>query len=133
MKKSAGILLFDKEKRFLLQQRTDDAPTYPGEFSFFGGKIEEGETPEAAIRRECIEELGYELTEPTLVFDAIVNSRYGKRHGYLFLEQYDPNKKLTLNEGKAMRWVKSEELNTLQINKIAADVLKKMYKKIKEK
>ena len=30
---------------------------------FVGGKIEDGETPEQAIRRECLEEIGYALKD----------------------------------------------------------------------
>ena len=46
-----------------LQQRDANAPTFPRYIGFFGGGIEEGETPEAAMRRETREELCIELGE----------------------------------------------------------------------
>jgi len=42
-----------------LQKRTADAPSFPGDFLPFGGEIEAGEDPPAALMRELKEELGY--------------------------------------------------------------------------
>jgi 8-oxo-dGTP pyrophosphatase MutT (NUDIX family) len=46
--------------RFLMQLR-DNIPgiLYPGCWGFFGGHLEPGETPEAAMQRELIEEISY--------------------------------------------------------------------------
>lgn len=46
--------------RFLMQLR-DNIPgiLYPGCWGFFGGHLEPGETPEVAMQRELIEEIGY--------------------------------------------------------------------------
>jgi 8-oxo-dGTP diphosphatase len=53
--------------RFLWQLR-DDVPGiyYPGHWAFFGGHIDPGETPEAAMRRELIEEINYAPPSLTL-------------------------------------------------------------------
>lgn len=42
-----------------LQKRADDAKILPGYFAFFGGKIEVGESPDQALKREIQEELGF--------------------------------------------------------------------------
>lgn len=49
------------ELQFLMQLR-DDIPgiVYPGHWGFFGGHLEAGESPEVAMRRELLEEIGYE-------------------------------------------------------------------------
>ena len=51
------FVLRDNEGRILLQKRDNRAPKYPGMWGFFGGSIEEGESPEQALRREALEEL----------------------------------------------------------------------------
>lgn len=53
----AAILMHNG--KFLLQHR-DNKPeiTNPDKWGFVGGGIDEGETPEEAVRRECMEEVG---------------------------------------------------------------------------
>jgi 8-oxo-dGTP diphosphatase len=56
---AAGILR-DAHGRLLLAERLNDHP-FAGLWEFPGGKIDGGEAPEAALRRELREELGIEL------------------------------------------------------------------------
>ncbi len=130
MKRYVGILLYDEEKRFLLQQRTADAPKHPGKFGTFGGKAEKGETPEMAVRRECMEELDYELENPKLAFQTTLDTKYGKIAGFIFLEKYNPNKKLVLHEGENMRWVSSKEFEDLDFIDSLKDIVSQMYNEI---
>lgn len=130
MNKFAGIFLYDEKKRFLLQHRTDDAPTYPGEFGIFGGEIEEGESPEIAVKRECMEELEYELRNPKLILKTVLDTKYGQRAVYLFLEKYDTDKKLVLREGQNMKWVELKKVYNLKIVADVYDILVDMYNKI---
>lgn len=55
-----AIAILYQDGKFLLQLR-DDIPgiPYPGQWAFFGGHIEPGETPEVAIKRELQEEISY--------------------------------------------------------------------------
>tara|TARA_Y100000310_G_C20165400_1_gene571120 strand:+ start:81 stop:470 length:390 start_codon:yes stop_codon:yes gene_type:complete len=98
----AVILLYDKGK-ILLQHRADDVKRFPGKWGFFGGGIEEGETPEEAVKRETKEELEYVLRNPkhfmTQQFETEEN--FGEKH--VFLEKYDGSP-LTLLEGKDKGW-----------------------------
>ena len=55
-----------------LQKRTADAPQFPNFFGLWGGRIEEGETPEQALTREVKEELGIEIT----IEDVCLLNRY---------------------------------------------------------
>jgi 8-oxo-dGTP diphosphatase len=52
---TAAVIL-KKDDKILLLQRGETAPWMPGLWNLPGGGIEEGETPEAAARRECWEE-----------------------------------------------------------------------------
>ncbi|WP_413164014.1 NUDIX hydrolase [Capilliphycus salinus ALCB114379] len=59
-----SLAILYSEGRFLMQLR-DDIPgiVYPGVWGLFGGHIEPEETPEIAVKREIIEEIGYEISE----------------------------------------------------------------------
>lgn len=57
----ATILLFDQAGRLLIYLRDDKAGIpFPNHWDLFGGYIEEGESPEQALRRELMEEIGIE-------------------------------------------------------------------------
>lgn len=53
----AGIL--ERDGKILICQRREDQP-HPLKWEFPGGKVEAGESPEAALTRELREELGIE-------------------------------------------------------------------------
>src|SRR4051812_46325869 len=61
------LILYDLTGRILLQHRTADAPTFPNHWAFFGGGLEQAESPEQAVRRECLEELEYAMDAPRLL------------------------------------------------------------------
>ena len=60
-----AIAILYQDNHFLMQLR-DDFPdiAYPGCWGFFGGHLELDEAPEAGIKRELLEEIGY--APPTL-------------------------------------------------------------------
>lgn len=53
------VLFYDPDGNILLQDRRERSK-WGEEYGFFGGRIEEGETPEDAIKRELREELELE-------------------------------------------------------------------------
>jgi 8-oxo-dGTP diphosphatase len=65
----------------------------------FGGGIEEGETPEQAVRREILEELDYRVASPRL----FTVQQIAGDEVYVFVERYD-GRPLILGEGQAMDW-----------------------------
>ncbi len=61
----AAACLMDAEGRILLAQRPEGKPM-AGLWEFPGGKLEPGESPEAALVRELSEELGITVSESDL-------------------------------------------------------------------
>ena len=53
-----AIGLLVRAERALLAHRHPDRRWYPDCWDLVGGHIEAGETPEQALRRECLEEIG---------------------------------------------------------------------------
>ena len=69
MTEVVAALIWD-EDRFLICQR----PAHKARgllWEFVGGKVEPGETPEEALRRECREELDIELTVRDVFMDVV--------------------------------------------------------------
>ena len=60
-----AIAILYQQGHFLLQLR-DDFPhiIYPGCWGLFGGHLEPGETPEEGLKRELLEEIDYDISEP---------------------------------------------------------------------
>ncbi|HHB83345.1 MAG TPA: 8-oxo-dGTP diphosphatase MutT [Devosia sp.] len=71
--------LIDVDNRVLIAQRPADKEM-GGLWEFPGGKIEPGETPDAAIIREMGEELGIEIKQPCLAPLTFASHSYEKFH-----------------------------------------------------
>ena len=76
--------LITEPGRILLQQRAPDR-WMAGLWEFPGGKVEEGETPEAALARELEEELGIAVDAAALVPACFASAPLGGRHLILLL------------------------------------------------
>lgn len=81
--------LIDSAGRILVQQRPENTHL-AGLWEFPGGKIESGETPEAALVRELQEELGVavaqdDLTPLTFASEVLEHHGSNKRHLLLLL------------------------------------------------
>lgn len=80
----SAAALVDADGRVLLQQRPPDRPM-AGLWEFPGGKLDAGETPEAALVRELQEELGIEVAERDLLPATFASAPLGERHLLLLL------------------------------------------------
>ncbi len=116
----AIIILYDIEKKILLQHRSETALRNPGYWAFFGGGIEENETPIDTVMRETYEELRYKLNKPKLV---LTQKPVNARVMYVFMEQYDGLQKLELHEGQDMRWISLPYPKELKISEHDQEVL----------
>lgn len=118
--RSANIVLYDKDLRLLLQHRSEDARVMPGYWGFFGGSIEEGETPRDAAMREAFEELGYRPIDPVLVLeqDFTLPEATGRMHVFVDFFASDPQA-IKLREGQGFGWFTGEE--TLRLHMVPHD------------
>ncbi len=76
--------LIDLDGRVLLQQRPI-GKELAGLWEFPGGKVEPGETPEAALIRELAEELGISVSQSCLAPATFASAPLGERHLLLLL------------------------------------------------
>ncbi|UVO53460.1 (deoxy)nucleoside triphosphate pyrophosphohydrolase [Sphingomonas sp. SUN039] len=76
--------LVDGDGRVLVQQRPA-GKSMAGLWEFPGGKVESGETPEAALVRELREELGIEVDPDDLVAGPFASEPLGDRHLVMLL------------------------------------------------
>lgn len=107
--------LIDGDGRILLQQRPTDKQL-GGLWEFPGGKIEPGESPEAALVRELREELGIDVESSCLAPATFASAVLAERHLMLLL--YVCRKWTgvpTALEAPALRWVRPIEMHALDM------------------
>lgn len=80
----SAAALIDQNGRILVQKRPEGKPM-AGLWEFPGGKVESGETPEAALIRELNEELGISVENPHIQPVAFASEALGEQHLVLLL------------------------------------------------
>lgn len=80
----AACALVDRDGRVLLAQRPE-GQTFAGLWEFPGGKLRQGESPEAALVRELAEEIGVSVAAHCLAPVAFASHRYPTFHLLLTL------------------------------------------------
>ena len=80
----AAVALVDTADRVLMAQRPA-GKSFAGQWEFPGGKIEAGETPEAALARELAEELGIRVATTALAPLTFVSHVYPDFHLLMLL------------------------------------------------
>jgi len=106
----SAAALIDGEGRVLLAQRPE-GKSMAGLWEFPGGKVEEGETPEAALIRELHEELGIETWQSCLAPLCFASHSYEKFH--LLMPLFACRKWGGIpqsREGQALKWVRAKDL-----------------------
>ena len=106
----AACALVDVDRRVLITQRPEGKPM-AGLWEFPGGKVHEGETPEAALVRELAEELGVETSPACLAPLTFASHAYDDFH--LLMPLYVCHRWSgipTGREGQALKWVKAVNL-----------------------
>lgn len=108
----SAVALIDVDGRVLLAQRPE-GKSMAGLWEFPGGKVEHGETPEAALIRELHEELGIETWQSCLAPLTFASHAYDDFH--LLMPLFACRKwegMPTAQEGQTLAWVRANELRS---------------------
>lgn len=105
-----AVALTDRDGRVLIAQRPE-GKEHAGLWEFPGGKVEPGESPEAALVRELHEELGVTIAPAALAPLAFSSAPRATRHLLLLLYrctewQGEPS----ALDAAALRWVRPDAL-----------------------
>ena len=119
----AGILI-DQDKSILLAQRSAEK-SFPLQWEFPGGKIEEGENSESALRRELFEELNIEVDKMKL-FDSVIHEYELFRANIEFFLVKEWSGNLLNKEGQNLQWKKLNDLRGLKILDADVPVISKL-------
>lgn len=106
----SAVALIDVDGRVLLAQRPEGKPM-AGLWEFPGGKIEQGETPEAALIRELQEELGIDTWASCLAPLTFASHSYDNFH--LLMPLFACRKWNGIVQGRerqALKWVRAGDL-----------------------
>ena len=120
-----GAIIKDND-RYLVGQRAAHK-SQGGLWEFMGGKIEPGETPERALRRECLEELALEI-ENERIIDSVVHE-YPEKTIRLTLIECNPENGSVPQalEHQAVRWVSLEEMNKLEFAPADRELINRIF------
>ena len=106
----SAVALIDPDGRILLAQRPE-GKSMAGLWEFPGGKVELGETPEAALVRELHEELGIETWNSCLAPLSFASHSYDDFH--LLMPLFACRKwsgTPTPREGQVLKWARVNQL-----------------------
>ena len=116
----SAVALIDRDGRMLLAQRPE-GKSMAGLWEFPGGKVEVGETPEAALIRELEEELGINTWKSCLAPLTFASHAYEDFH--LLMPLFVCRKWEGMpqpRENQTLKWVRKQELRSYDMP--AADV-----------
>jgi 8-oxo-dGTP diphosphatase len=112
----AAVALIDRDGRVLIAQRPD-GKAMAGLWEFPGGKIEAGETPEAALIRELDEELGIDTWASCLAPLSFASHAYPDFHLLmpLFVCRKWEGGAPRPREHAALKWVRPRDLRHFEM------------------
>ncbi len=109
----SAAALVDVDGRVLLAQRPE-GKSMAGLWEFPGGKVGDGETPEAALIRELGEELGIDVTESCLAPFTFASHAYDDFHLLMPLYLCRVWEGIaTPREGQTLKWLRPPDMDRL--------------------
>ena len=128
MKKYVKVVgaVIEKDEKILCAQR-NGKKSLPNMWEFPGGKIEDGELPEAALKRELLEEMDCEIN----VLDKIVTTVYEYDFATIELTTYYAemvSDSIVLREHQDMKWLSRDELDSVEWAPADIEAIEKIKK-----
>jgi len=127
MKQSiAGII--HSEGKFLIGLRLPTGEM-GNRWEFPGGKVDPGETPEMAIKREFREEMGIDVAPGECIATACFENRNGPVTLLAYRITIPEDAQISLTEHSEIRWASLDEIETLSFvdsDRLLLPILKKM-------
>jgi len=108
----AAAALVDRDNRVLISKRPE-GKELAGLWEFPGGKVDPGETPEQALRRELAEELGIDVCETCLAPFTFASHTYAGFH--LLMPLYlcrNWDGEIEPRESQEIAWVRPNRLSS---------------------
>lgn len=112
MRSIAGIAMRDGK---ILVAKRKEGGAIGLRWEFPGGKVEEGETDEDALKREFDEEFGVPITPLSLIGNSKFQSRSGERDLAAWRVDIPLESALELREHSQLDWVSMKELASLDL------------------
>ncbi len=131
-KKSIALAVIHDGKGNILMQNRKTMSKFGEEYGYFGGGIEEGETPEEAVRREIKEELDFDLKEIRYLGKYVsIGEKIREPLGEVEItwevfvskitkEEYET---MTCLEGDGMGWIAMDKIVNLKMAPIPLKIL----------
>ncbi len=115
---SVGALI-ESGGKYLLIERAVPPPGFAG----VAGHVDEGETPDQALRREVQEEIGLTITDAQLLFEEMVDWNWCSRgvtghYWYLYRCVAEGEIERSLGETKSAGWYSMEEIKSLDLEPV---------------
>lgn len=113
-----------KDGKFLLIKRADDEEVFPGMWGIPGGTVEPNDkTLEAALSRECEEEVGISIGKSTLIADDVHNKGDKGAIYLVFKSEYLDGEPKALDGTAEVHWLEIDKIRPLELTPKTLDMI----------
>jgi len=111
---SVRLVLFDQQGHILILKRSGHSKTNPGKWELPGGKIDPSEPFDDALRREVLEETGFQVVIHTAAGTAMQETEEWRIVHLVMIGSIVSGGLAISSEHEEFRWASPLELNSLE-------------------